>query len=141
MSNATLNLTADELKSLVATAVSAAVQEARKPDPPTEKEAIDLKMKQEHRQKLAESILQVEERKRHFQNQCAHEHARREGGGTHCVYVREEDPRSPGYILCQKCQARIRPEGSSGLDKNAIYNNMLFNKLLQDCGEATLMLG
>jgi hypothetical protein len=76
---------------------------------------------------------------------CTHSHPQREGGGTHCAWVKEEDPRSPGYIYCQFCQGRIRPGNydEKGLgfqkDRSAIYDHELFNKLFQDCGPIGLM--
>lgn len=140
-----INLTPEALQAMIAAAVTAAIQESRKPAPPTEQELSALAMKQEHRAKTAESVVAAIEGTRRMQEMCVHEHSRREGGGTHCVWVREEDPRSPGFILCQKCQGRIRPgaydkDGHSSLrDRGAIFNTDLFNKLFQECGEATLM--
>ena len=102
-------------------------------------------MAQEHSLQTAQSLIAQKENERAIQRICAHEHSKREGGGTHCVHVREEDPRSPGFILCQKCQGRIRPgvADADGLpfqrDRGAIYDNALFNRLFQDCGEASLM--
>lgn len=142
-----VNLTPDALQAMIAAAVTAAIQESRKPNPPTEQELSQLQMAQEHRAQTAQSVLLERENKIAMQNICAHEHSRREGGGTHAVWVREEDPRSPGFILCQKCQGRIRPGVLStdpkapafNRDRGAIYNNDKFNQLFQDCGEASMM--
>jgi hypothetical protein len=45
-------------------------------------------------------------------------------------------PLSPGYIYCQKCEARVRPDEPlmRRLDPNAIFDTALFNKLFQSCG-------
>jgi hypothetical protein len=141
----TLSLTPEDLKEMIAAAVSAAITESRKPAPPTEQEVAQLKMKQEHRAKTAASVIAEIQNKKNMQTMCVHEHSRREGGGTHCVWVREENPASPGFILCQKCQGRIRAgefeaEGPAYLrDRGAIYDTATFNKLFQECGEAQLM--
>lgn len=144
MSNqATLNITADDLKAMISTAVAVAIQESKKPAPPTDKELSEIEMAQEHRLQQAQSVIHTAENKKNFQRMCAHEHSKREGGGTHCVWVREEDPTSPGYIYCQKCEGKVRPEGGNQgtkrEDRTAIYDTALFNRLFQDCGESTLM--
>lgn len=140
-----LNLSTDDLKEMIAAAVSAAVIESRKPEPPTEQQIAQVAMAQEHREQTAASLLAQRQNERNMQLMCVHEHSKQSGGGTHCVWVREEDPRSPGFILCQKCQGRVRP-GSidpKGLpcqrDRGAIYDTDLFNKLFQECGEQALM--
>jgi hypothetical protein len=145
MSN--INLTAEDLKAIVATAVAAAVQEARKPDPPSKEEIANQQMAQQHREANAASVIAEIQGRKALQMICAHEHSKREGGGTHCSWVRDEDPRSPGYVLCQKCQGQIRPGeyDPNGLPfqrcGRAIYDTNLFNKLFQDCGEAVLIGG
>jgi hypothetical protein len=144
---AVVSLTPEALQAMIAAAVTAAVIESRKPNPPTAQELSALQMAQEHRAQTAQSVLAERENKIAMQNICAHEHSRREGGGTHAVWVREENPASPGFILCQKCQGRIRPghlttesDAPAFLrDRGAIYNTDKFNKLFQDCGEASLM--
>jgi hypothetical protein len=147
LNQSTLNMTPADLQDMIAAAVTAAITESRKPSPPTEQEIAQLQMKQEHRAKTALSVLQERENKIAMQRMCTHEHTRREGGGTHAVWVREENPASPGFILCQKCQARVRPgaltsDGDAPAflrDRGAIYDTDSFNKLFQDCGEASLM--
>ena len=139
-----LNLTKNDLKELIASAVAAAVEESKKPAPPTPQEISMKQMEQQHREDTAASVLADVENKKAMQRICSHEHTKREGGGTHCLWVREEDPRSPGYILCQKCQARVRPElpvGAKVLDHNAIYDTNLFNRLFQECNEGELIRG
>lgn len=148
LSNApNINMTPADLQAMIAAAVAAAIQESRKPAPPTEQELAQLKMRQDNRAKTALSVLRERENKINMQKICEHEHARRDGGGTHAVWVREENPASPGFILCQKCQGRIRPGTASRdedspafyRDRGAIYDTPLFNKLFQDCGETALM--
>lgn len=140
-----LNITAEDLKTIIATAVATAVQEVRKPAPPTEQELSALQMAQEHRALTAADVLAKQENERALQRMCTHTHSLREGGGTHCVWVREEDPRSPGYILCQLNQCIVRPGefDKKGLPfqkhLKAIYDTNLFNRLFQDCGPTGLM--
>lgn len=140
-----ISLTPESLQAMIATAVATAIQESRKPLPPTEQELAEQKQKQENRLKTAEHERATKENKLALQNMCSHTHAQREGGGTHCVWVREEDPRSPGFILCQLNQCRIRPGefDKEGLpyqrDRGAIYNTSTFNRLFQDCGPTGLM--
>lgn len=140
-----LNITADDLKEMIGTAVAAAISESRKPLPPTEAEIREQELKQAAREANAAGVIQLAENKRNFQTICVHEHKRKEGGGTHAVWVREEDPRSPGYIYCQKCEARIRPGqyDKNGLpyqrDRNAHFDTNLFNRLFQECGEQTVL--
>lgn len=142
-----LNITPADLQAMIAAAVTAAITESRKPAPPTEQENAQLLMKQEHRALTAQSVLLEAKNKIAMQKICAHEHSRREGGGTHAVWVREENPASPGFILCQKCQGRVRPgeltqdaKAPAFLrDRGAIYDTDKFNQLFQDCGEASLM--
>lgn len=141
----TLNLTTDDLKSMIATAVAAAIIESRKPNPPTEQEVAQLKLAQAHREATANDVIATAQNKRNLQMICTHTHAQREGGGTHCVWVKEEDPRSAGFILCQLNHCRIRPGvfDKEGLpyqrDRGAIYDTDKFNKLFQDCGPTGLM--
>jgi hypothetical protein len=133
-----LNLTPKDLQAMIAAAVTAAIQESRKPAPPTDQEVAQLKMKQEHRLRTANEVIRTEENKRANQRICSHEH---NNGDTHCVWVREENPASPGFILCQRQQCRIRPgdltkdyEQPAFLrDRGAIYDTNLFNKLFQKC--------
>lgn len=105
---ATLALTPSMLKELVASAVTAAIAEVRKPTPPSDEQLAITDQKQKMRQQTADQIVEIIHNKRSAQMRCTHEHSRREGGGTHCVYVREENPQSPGYIFCQLCMGRFR---------------------------------
>lgn len=131
--------TKGDVKEIVAAAVSAAIAEATKPKPPTPQEQAELQMAQQHRKDTAEGIIRRKENDRYFQEHtCTHEHTKASGGGTHCVHVRDNDyPGSPGYILCQFCQGRFRPESDEWrkLDPEAIFSTPVFNKLFQDCAQ------
>lgn len=132
----TLELTPEMLQTLISTAVTAAVAEAKKPAPPTEAELAKEEQDRKDRADMAKSVWEQKQRERDFQKVCTHEHPAREQmlGKTHCVHVKEENPTSPGYILCQRCQARIRPESfPRNIDPNAHYDTALFNRLFQDC--------
>ncbi len=139
MSN--LNLTSEQLSNLVNTAVSsavkAAVEEMRKPTPPDEKEREATRIAQEERLATARSVKERNENKRFIQEKvCTHEHLASAGGGTHCVFVHDNGvPLSPGYVYCQKCEGRVRPDEPlmRKLDPNAIFDSGLFNRLLQSC--------
>ncbi len=145
MDQQTVSLTPADLQNMIAAAVATAIQESRKPLPPTDFELAQIQQKQDNRRKTAASVILEMENKKAHQRMCSHEHSRREGGGTHCVWVREENLASPGFILCQKCSGRIRAgeydvEGSSfQRDRGAIYDTELFNRLFQECGETALM--
>lgn len=132
-------------KEVIGSAIAAAISEARKPLPPTEAEIRDLELRQQARASNAAGVIAQMENKRTVQRICSHEHKRKEGGGTHGVWIRDEDPRSPGYIYCQKCEANIRPGNydANGLpfqrDRRAIYDTELFNRMFQECGEQTVL--
>lgn len=102
-----------------------------------QREIADFEQAKQDRQAVAQSKLAEERNRREIQEKiCKHEHARSAGGGTHCVYVRDNDvPQSPGYILCQKCGGRFRPDEllMRKLDPKAIFNTAVFNQLMQDC--------
>jgi hypothetical protein len=149
-------LTADDVRQIteinaavisqaVSEAVAAAIAESRKPLPPTEAELKALEVAQQARVANAAGVIAAQQNKRAVQHICTHEHKLKEGGGTHAVWVRDEDPRSPGYIYCQKCEGQIRP-GQFNLEglphersQRAIYDTQLFNRLFQECGEQTIM--
>jgi hypothetical protein len=131
-----INLTIKDLKEMIAAAVSASITESRKPDPLTDEQLASLRMKQEHRERTSADVAQTAKNLKANQMICSHEH---NNGDTHCVWVREENPASPGFILCQKQQCRIRPgvfekEGTAfQRDRGAIYDTAMFNKLFQKC--------
>jgi hypothetical protein len=147
---ATLALTPTMLKELVASAVTAAIAEVRKPAPPSTEQQAITDQKQKMRQQTAEQIVEIIHNRRQAQLTCTHEHSKRSGGGTHCVYVKEENPASPGYIFCQLCQGRFRPGTFAGddrtqpafyRDRGAIYDTDKFNRLFQECAANGIMGG
>lgn len=122
----TANLTAADLKDILRTVI----EEARKPTPPTDKEIAQIEQEQQMRRDQAQLVLNEMENKRRFQRTCTHKHPLRDGGGSHCVYIVDGN-----YILCQKCQGKIRPEAAPvGYTGGDIYDVNLFNMLLQDLG-------
>jgi hypothetical protein len=136
----TISLTAEDLKGIVASAVTAAVQEVNKPKPLTEAQLAELKQAQQHRLDTAEDYKRQRVNKRWFQEHgCVHEHAKKAGGGTHCVHVIDNDhPADPGYIYCQNCEGKFRPDTEKWrkLDPTAIFDTAIFNKLFQDCAQS-----
>jgi hypothetical protein len=86
------------------------------------------------RSEMAASVRRAAKQKRKEQMACPHKHSRREGNVTHLVHVFEA---GSSYLLCQKCQARLRPvvPRSKRTDKDAIYTKKFkalltpFNKL------------
>src|SRR5215471_10842149 len=139
MSKEHAGISPDIEKSIASVATAAAVAvaaEMRKPAPPTPQEQADLEAKQAERRATAESIKQQKANERHIQEHvCTHKHTG-QMGGTHCVYVRDNDvPTSPGFVLCQKCLARFRPDEPimRRLDPTALFDTAKWNTLMQDC--------
>lgn len=130
---------------VISQTIAAAIAESRKPLPPTQKEIQAVEMAQQARAMGAAGVLAEMENERATQRNCTHEHSKQAGGGTHGVWVREEDPRSPGYIYCQKCEATVRPDvfDANGFpcqrDRRALYSTELFNRLFQECGEQSVI--
>lgn len=141
MSEASITLTKTDLADIVGAAVTAAVQEVNRPKPPTVQEMAQIQQAQEHRRDTADNYKQQKANERNFQEHiCSHEHTKAAGGGTHCVHVLDNDHRGdPGFILCQLCQGRIRPDSEKWrkLDPTAIFDTGEFNKLFQDCAQGT----
>jgi hypothetical protein len=118
------------------------LEEVRKPAALTEdqEEQLDKKKRQkaqdlQMRKDQAGLIIQQMKNREAYQKICTHEHPKREGGATHCVFVQDQ---MGGYVLCQEehCGIRVRPENQNKkLDPKATYNTPLFNKLYQDCAE------
>jgi hypothetical protein len=134
----TVNFTAEDLQNIIATAIAAAKE-------PTEIEKITLDEKraeqearraqieadQQMRADTARQQIVIMQNKRAAQHVCTHKH--RKSGDTHCVFVSDD---LGGYVLCQKCQAVIRP-GAEPAKNNAgvIYDTALFNQLFQECSD------
>jgi hypothetical protein len=121
----------------VAATVTAMATELRKPPLPTQQEIANLEQAQAERKATAEGVKEKKANERLVQERiCTHEHQKSAGGGTHCVWVRDNDiPQSPGYVLCQKCQGRFRPDEPlmRRLDPQAIFDTAKFNLLMADC--------
>lgn len=137
MSDKGMMLTKDDLKELVAMAVATAIAESKKPAPMTLLQESELAQSQAQRKEMADSVKDGKKNARYMQERiCTHEHLKSAGGGTHSVFIRDNDvPQSPGYIYCQKCSGRFRPDEPlmRRLDPDAIFNTEVFNRLLQDC--------
>src|SRR5215469_2326387 len=131
-----------ELQQLISTtvvpAVTAMAQEMRKPSEPTPQEQANLAQAQEERRANAESVKQKNANRRWMQEHgCTHFHKPNDaGGGTHCTFVYDNGiAGSPGFIYCQKCEARIRPDEPlmRRLDPEALFSTAKFNELIQTC--------
>lgn len=120
-------------------AVAAAIAENNKPKPKTQQELAEIEQAQQHRKDNAENERQRRENKRWFaEKSCRHEHSKSAGGGTHCVHVLDNDhPSDPGFIYCQLCEGRFRPDTPKWrkLDPDAIFDTARFNELFQSCAQ------
>ena len=88
---------------------------------------------------MAQAVKLKNDNRRWMQEHgCTHLHKPNDGGGaTHCVWVRDNGiDGSNGYIYCQRCEARIRPDEPvmRKLDPEAIFDTTRFNLLIQSCG-------
>lgn len=130
----------EDLKQVIAAAVAAAIAETNKPKPKSAQELAEIEQAQQHRKDTADSVKQKKESDRFFQEKsCTHEHKKSAGGGTHCVHVMDSDhPDSPGFIYCQFCHGRFRPDIPKWrkLDPEAIFDTAKFNFLFQQCAGA-----
>jgi hypothetical protein len=124
--SAPLTLTPEALQSLISSAVATAIQESKKPAPPTKAEIANLEQEQQLRLETAKNVLAQMDTKKFEQRSCSHRHAT---GESHGVYINDGN-----YVLCQKCQAKVRPfvAVESQKDKTAIYDTDLFNRLFQE---------
>src|SRR5690349_11979195 len=87
-----------EMQQLLAAAVTAAVEAAKKPYV-SEAEQKAIEAAQEDRKVLADLKKKEMEQKRAFQRICSH---LRKDGSCRAVYVE-----NGGFLLCQRCQAVI----------------------------------
>jgi hypothetical protein len=130
-SNNNINITKEDLKELITSAVAAAVAAVKAPTA-EEQRVLDAEKKrietdQANRLKTADSVKQDIANKKWTHLNCSHEH---KNGDTHCVYVAERV--GPGYLLCQKNQCIIRPgTPSKNYKGTVVYNTDLFNKIFQ----------
>jgi len=131
-----MNITNVDLKELITAAVAAAREpnelekleiEARQAERESQREQIE--QEQQMRAETARQQIAIAKNKRAMQKICTHKH--RKSGDTHCVFIPDD---LGGYILCQKCQATIRPGSEPAKNPmGAIYDAALFNQLFQDC--------
>lgn len=116
---------AEQLKTVIEELRKPTVLEQQKLD----REAKEILDKNQERKENGAALLIKIENQRLTQSICTHKHR---DGNSHCVWVQEKAP-SPGYILCQKNQCKIRPgvapKDYKGLD---IYDTQLFNRLFQE---------
>lgn len=122
-----LGLSKKDLQELVAAAVSAAVQESRKPSDPTPEEQAKIDSARAHRKDMALLEALKTQSRRANQMGCSH---MRKNGTTPSVYVQNGN-----YMICQHCTGMIKP-GSPSADELKygtpyIYDTDLFNRLLQ----------
>ena len=137
-----ITLDVDKLQQIIAGTVAATVAEMRKPEPMTAKQQADIEQQQAERLATGQGVAEKKRNERWMQEHgCPHEHPKSAGGGSHCVWVRDNDiPTSPGYILCMRCQGRFRPDEPlmRKLDPTAIFDTNKFdtnkfNLLMSDC--------
>jgi hypothetical protein len=135
--NKNVSLTAEDLKNIIAGAVSEAVKAAKAPNA-IEQAALDRAQKQveQDQQTRAEQAEQVKQKMANdaFNKKvCSHERGDSTGRG---VFVQDE---LGGYILCQKCRAVIRPENQlvhfpkdfMKTRQDIIFDTVLFNRHFQ----------
>lgn len=138
MNGATIYSSTD-VKDIVAAAVKAAIEEVNKPKPKSESELAEIAQSQQLRKDTAESVKRKKANARWMQEHgCTHEHSKQAGGGTHCVHVLDNDhPGDPGFIYCQNCEGRFRPDTPKWhkLDPDAIFDTAKFNELFQSCAQ------
>lgn len=131
-----MNITNEDLKELITAAVAAAREpnelekleiEARQAE--REAQRVQIEQDQQIRAETARQQIAIAGNKRSMQKICTHKH--RKSGDTHAVFITDD---LGGYILCQKCQAVIRPGVEPENNKaGVIYDSALFNQLFQDC--------
>lgn len=123
-----ISIGAQELKDLL----TAVVQEAKKPAPPTEAELKRQEEEQEQRQLAGEQQRDMIAQKKANQSVCSHTRPSALGGGTRTIFIQDD---LGGYMLCQKCHIRVRPALSEDVRKrdavDIVYDTRLFNELFQ----------
>jgi hypothetical protein len=120
---ASLNLTPEQLQSLISTAVATAVAEARKPLPPNEDEQLRINQEKAMRQQTGEQELQIQANRRAEQKRCSHRHP----NGQSCV----TNVDNLGCVICVHCQGMIKPaEGPYDEPGRYIYDENLYWSLL-----------
>ena len=122
--------------------LASVIQELKKPTV-AEQKALDAELQRikdanEERKGNAAGILMKMQQDRFEKETCTHEHR---NGVSHGVKVEEKAP-SPGYILCQSCQANVRPgpKPTENSDPRAIYDTNLFNRMFQKLPSSELFM-
>ena len=132
----TITLDVSKLQEIIAGTVAATIAEMRKPEPMMAQQKADIEQQQAERLATGQGVAEKKRNELWFQTHgCKRKHSG-QMGGTHCVYVRDNDvPPSPGFVLCQKCQGRFRPDEPvmRKLDPIAIFDSQKFNELMLDC--------
>lgn len=127
MAAETIQLTKNDLKEIITSAIAAAKAPNEVEQRQLDAQKLEIEQAQKERLIQSKSVLDEIEQKKTIQRLCSHEHR---NGDTHAVYVQEKS--GPGYFICQKNQCKIRPgappEGYKGGD---IYDTALFNRLFQ----------
>lgn len=122
-----LVMTPDTFRALIVETIAAAKAPNAVEQAALDKQKLETKQAQEARVRQSAEVIAELEAKKWTKLNCSHEHP---DGKSHGVYVQERN--SPGYILCQSCQAVIRPEPQPKDYKgSAIYNTAMFNKVFQ----------
>lgn len=125
-----MDISKADLKDLITTAVTAAVQavseENNKPKPLTPEEKAKVTAQQQDRLEMSGIILDKMEKAKEIKRLCTH---RRKDGTGRGVYV-VEGP----YVLCQGCQVKVWPlyKKPTGYEGQDIYDDALFNRMLQE---------
>jgi hypothetical protein len=91
--------------------------------------AKEIEERQKERLNMSKQVLEDMANKKAQQATCSHEHRRGDGHGVHI-----QDRLPHGYVLCQVCQIRVRPELDAEyrkLDPRAVYDTALYNKIFQ----------
>src|SRR5437660_373024 len=116
---ASLNLTAEQLQTLISTAVATAVAEARKPLPPTAEELAAIEQAKKMRQEQGAQELAIQASRQRDRKMCAHRHENGKSATASVDVI--------GAIVCVKCQAMIKPEPGPFDEPNRfIYDEMLY---------------
>jgi NADH pyrophosphatase NudC (nudix superfamily) len=107
------------------------IREIKKPQGPTDAELKQIANQQEMRKQTAAQQAEIVAAKRLQQTMCSH---KRRDGTCRAVYVKQGH-----YLLCQKCQAVIRPGTAPKSNAiNAIYDTAMFNKLFQETATSNI---
>lgn len=123
-------MTPEQLQAIITSAVTVAVQEARKPAPLTEDELARKKQDEDMRRMQAEQELAMQAGRRAAQKRCPHRHP----NGTASIGEVNSTPQFPNtaYIICVHCQAKIKPAKSQydEIPEDFIYDENLYWSLL-----------